>query len=117
MHSRGVAANANETPIQSTSWRAEQAGRKAEAILDLRKSADLQDRLGLGCNTIKPMREMLADLLPMNGDLVQAFVEYQVVLAHKMNHFDSLYGAGSSTFALGDIATAISENTHSNRER
>jgi len=73
----GVAANANETPIQSTSWRAEQAGRKAEAILDLRKSADLQDRLGLGCNTIKPMREMLADLLPMNGDLVQAFVEYQ----------------------------------------
>ena len=51
------------------------------------------------------MREMLADLLLMNGDPAQALVEYRAVLDHKMNRFDSLYGAGSSAFALGDIAT------------
>jgi tetratricopeptide (TPR) repeat protein len=86
--------------------RAEQEGRKAEAVYDLRESANLQDRLGLSYNTIKPMREMLADLLLINGDSAQALVEYQTVLAHKTNRFDSLYGAGSSAFAIGDIATA-----------
>lgn len=87
-------------------WRAEQEGLKAEAVHDLRESANLQDRLGLSYNTIKPMREMLADLLLMNGDPAQALVEYRAVLEHKMNRFDSLYGAGSSAFAIGDIATA-----------
>jgi hypothetical protein len=87
-------------------WRAEQAGQKVDAVHDLRESANLQDRLGLSYNTIKPMREMLADLLLINGDPVEALVEYQAVLAHKVNRFDSLYGAGSSAFALGDIATA-----------
>ena len=86
-------------------WTAEQEGRKAEAVHELRESANLQDRLGLSYNTIKPMREMLADLLLMNGDPAQALVEYRAVLDHKMNRFDSLYGAGSSAFALGDIAT------------
>lgn len=87
-------------------WTAEKKGRKAEAVYDLRESANLQDRLGLSYNTIKPMREMLADLLLMNGDPGQALTEYRAVLVHKMNRFDSLYGAGSSAFALGDIATA-----------
>ena len=87
-------------------WRAQQAGQKAEAVRDLRASADLQDHLGLSYNTIKPMREMLADLLLMNGDTAQALAEYQAVLAHRKNRFDSLYGAGSSSFALGDITSA-----------
>jgi hypothetical protein len=87
-------------------WTADQDGHQSEAARDLRESANLQDRLGLSYNTIKPMREMLADLLLMNGDPAQALVEYKAVLAHKMNRFDSLYGAGSSAFALGDIATS-----------
>jgi hypothetical protein len=53
------------------------------------------------------MREMLADLLLMNGDRAQALAEYRAVLAHNMNRFDSLYGAGSSAFAVGDVATAM----------
>ena len=52
------------------------------------------------------MREMLADLLLMNGDRAQALAEYRAVLANKMNRFDSLYGAESSAFAVGDVATA-----------
>jgi tetratricopeptide (TPR) repeat protein len=87
-------------------WRAEQAGQKAEAVHDLREAANLQTRLGLSYNTIKPMREMLADLLLMNGDPAQALSEYRAVLANNMNRFDSLYGAGSSAFAVGDVATA-----------
>src|ERR1700679_2160157 len=47
-------------------WTAEKEGKKAEAVHDLCESASLQDHLGLSYNTIKPMREMLADLLWMN---------------------------------------------------
>jgi len=87
-------------------WSAEQAGQNTEAVHDLSESADLQDQLGLSYNTIKPMREMFADLLLMNGDPAQALVEYRAVLAHKMNRFDSLYGAAASALALDEITTA-----------
>jgi len=48
---------------------------------------------------------MLAGLLLMNGDPVQTLAEYLAVLAHRTNRVDSLYGAGSSAFALGAVAT------------
>jgi tetratricopeptide (TPR) repeat protein len=84
-------------------WRAQRAGQKAQAIQDLRAASDLQDRLGTSYVTIKPIREMLADILLLSGDPKQAIVEYKAVLDQKANRFDSLYGAGTSAFALGDI--------------
>jgi hypothetical protein len=46
---------------------------------------------------------MLADVLLLNGDSKEAMVEYKAVLVQKANRFDSLYGAGTSAFALGDV--------------
>jgi tetratricopeptide (TPR) repeat protein len=86
-------------------WRAQQAGKKDEAVHDLRAAADLQDRLGRYVID-KPVREMLADLLALNGNPTQALAEYKTVLAQKPNRFDSLYGAGSAAFALGDAPAA-----------
>ena len=84
-------------------YRSQRAGHKAQAIQDLRAAADLQDRLGTSYVTIKPTREMLADVLLLNGNSIEALVEYKAVLDQKANRFDSLYGAGTSAFALGDI--------------
>jgi tetratricopeptide (TPR) repeat protein len=87
-------------------WLAQQAGQKTQAVLDMRQSADLLDQLGSNYSIDKPVREMLADLLLINGDPVSALVEYKVVLLKRPNRFDSLYGAGSAAFSQGDMATA-----------
>jgi tetratricopeptide (TPR) repeat protein len=87
-------------------WLAQQAGQKTQAVLDMRQSADLLDQLGSNYPIDKPVREMLADLLLINGDPASALVEYKVVLLKTPNRFDSLYGAGSVAFAQGDTATA-----------
>jgi tetratricopeptide (TPR) repeat protein len=89
-------------------WRAEQLGRNVEAVRDLREASDLQDRPGTSYVTIKPVREMLADLLLLDGDPGQALTEYKTVLAQKPNRFNSLNGAGSAAFAQGDVAVAKS---------
>ena len=99
--------NSNEVyRLAVAAWSAEQAGQKSKAVLDMRQAADLADHLGLSYATDKPIREMLADLLLANGDPSLALTEYKTVLQQKPNRFDSLYGAGSASFALGDTATA-----------
>jgi tetratricopeptide (TPR) repeat protein len=87
-------------------WRAQQAGKRADAVHDLQQAAALQDRLGTSFVTLKPVREMLADVLLSNGNTAQALTEYKAVLAQKPNRFDSLYGAGSAAYAQGDTDAA-----------
>jgi hypothetical protein len=86
--------------------RAQQAGQMTEAAHDLQQAASLQDHLGTSYVTLKPVREMLADLLLANGETAQALTEYKAVLAQKPNRFDSLYGAGSASYAQGDTSAA-----------
>jgi hypothetical protein len=83
-------------------WRAEQAGEKVVAEQDLRKAADLQDRLDSNYVIIKPVREMLADLLLLNGNPAGALAEYRAVLILQPNRFNSVYGAGTAALRLGD---------------
>jgi tetratricopeptide (TPR) repeat protein len=87
-------------------WRAEQAGEKAVAEQDLRKAADLQDRLESNYVIIKPVREMLADLLLLNGNQAEALAEYRAVLVLQPNRFNSVYGAGTAALRAGDMVTA-----------
>jgi tetratricopeptide (TPR) repeat protein len=87
-------------------WRAEQAGSKAAAEQALHKAADLQDRLGSNYVIMKPVREMLADLLLQNGDQSGALAEYKAVLVLQPNRFNSLFGAGTAALGLGDRETA-----------
>jgi tetratricopeptide (TPR) repeat protein len=87
-------------------WRAEQAGEKVVAEQDLRKAADLQDRLDSNYVIIKPVREMLADLLLLNGNQAGALAEYRAVLILQPNRFNSVYGAGTAALRAGDMVTA-----------
>ncbi|MDQ1452557.1 MAG: hypothetical protein QOK38_2423 [Acidobacteriaceae bacterium] len=87
-------------------WQAQRAGDKKLAREMLRKGADLQDQLGSNYTVIKPVREMLADLLLLNGDQAGALAEYKAVLVLQPNRFNSVYGAGSAAFATGDAGTA-----------
>jgi hypothetical protein len=102
-----TAQNYDETlRLVLAGWLAEQAGQKTQAVLDLRRSADLTDELGSNYPIEKPIREMLADLLLINGDPASAPVEYRAVLVKRPNRFNSLYGAGTAAFAQGDTVTA-----------
>jgi len=87
-------------------WSAEQAGENAVAEQDLRKAADLQDRLESNYTIVKPVREMLADLLLLNGNQAEALAEYRAALVLQPNRFNSVYGAGTAALRAGDRVTA-----------
>ena len=70
-------------------WQAQRAGDMKLALETIRKAADLQDQLGSNYTVIKPVREMLADLLLLNGDQAGALAEYKAVLVLQPNRFDS----------------------------
>jgi tetratricopeptide (TPR) repeat protein len=86
-------------------WMAFADGRLAQAVGQMRESADLQDRVGQGEVDI-PAREMLADMLLEANQPQQALAEYQRSLALSPNRFNGLYNAGRAAEAAGDAATA-----------
>jgi tetratricopeptide (TPR) repeat protein len=87
-------------------WIAHEAGRKDEAAKMLREAADLQDRLRTGNSVLKPVRELLADMLMRDGRPAEALAEYRAVLERQPNRFNSVFGAGSAADASGDAETA-----------
>ena len=83
-------------------WKAKESGDKAGAELALRKAADLQDRLASNYVIIKPVREMMGDVLFQNGEPAKALTEYKAVLELQPNRLRSVFGAGSAALAVGD---------------
>jgi tetratricopeptide (TPR) repeat protein len=88
-------------------WAAFAEGNAADALKNLRDSADLQDKVGQGEVDI-PAREMLADMLMDLGMPREALAEYQKALQLSPNRFNGLYNAGRAAEALGDAAQARS---------
>jgi tetratricopeptide (TPR) repeat protein len=86
-------------------WVAFAGGHSADALLHMRESADLQDKVGQGEVDI-PAREMLADMLLELGQPQAALVEYKQALKLSPNRFNGLYGAGRAAEAAGDRAEA-----------
>jgi tetratricopeptide (TPR) repeat protein len=86
-------------------WVAFAQGNAADAVKNMRDSADLQDKVGQGEVDI-PAREMLADILLESGRPQQALVEYQQALKLSPNRFNGLYNAGKAAEAVGDEAQA-----------
>jgi tetratricopeptide (TPR) repeat protein len=66
----------------------------------LRKTADVQDKIGKG-ETEMPAREMRADMLLDAKRYEAALQEYEVSLKTDPNRFSSLYGAAQAAEALG----------------
>ena len=83
-------------------WSAHQAGRKDEAERMLREAADLQDGIGSGNSVIKPVRELLADMLMLDGKPAEALVAYRSVLERQPHRFSAASGAGSAAYDTGD---------------
>jgi hypothetical protein len=70
------------------------------AIALLRPIADRQDKLGKGELDL-PVREMMADMLLIDGEDDEALNEFQGSLASDPNRFNGLLGAGRAAEALG----------------
>jgi tetratricopeptide (TPR) repeat protein len=87
------------------SWVAFAEGNTAEALRQMRASADLQDKVGQGEVDI-PAREMLADLLLESGKAKEALVEYKQALKLSPNRFNGLFFAGRAAEAAGESGEA-----------
>jgi tetratricopeptide (TPR) repeat protein len=66
----------------------------------LRPIADRQDKVGKGELDL-PVREMLAEMLLIDGKDDEALKEYQASLASDPNRFNGLLGAGRAAERLG----------------
>src|SRR5579863_262225 len=88
-------------------WAAFAEGNAADALKNMRDSADLQDKVGQGEVDI-PAREMLADMLMELGMPRDALAEYRKSLQLSPNRLNGLYNAGRAAEALGDAAQARS---------
>jgi tetratricopeptide (TPR) repeat protein len=86
-------------------WSAYAEGNSADALQQMRQSADLQDKVGQGEVDI-PAREMLADMLLDLGRPKEALAEYQKALTLSPNRFNGLFNAGRAAEAAGDQALA-----------
>jgi tetratricopeptide (TPR) repeat protein len=82
-------------------WVAYAEGKPADAVKQMRETADLQDKVGQGEVDI-PAREMLADILLELGQPREALNEYAQALMLSPNRFNGLYNAGRAAEAAGD---------------
>jgi tetratricopeptide (TPR) repeat protein len=86
-------------------WLAFAESRESEALEAMRRSADLQDKVGQGEVDI-PAREMLADMLLELGHPDKALIEYQRALDESPGRFNALFNAGRAAEAVGNRETA-----------
>ncbi len=88
-------------------WIAFAQGKSAEALKQMRQSADLQDKVGQGEVDI-PAREMLADMLLELKLPQEALTEYKKASSLSPNRFNGLLNAGMAAEAADDKAQAES---------
>jgi tetratricopeptide (TPR) repeat protein len=88
-------------PDEIRAWARFAQGDLPGAIRLLQPVADRQDKLGEGGIEV-PAREMLADMLLLNGQYAEALREYQGVLASDPNRFNALLAAGRAAEALSE---------------
>ena len=78
------------------SWISYGIGDKEKALVQLRRAADIEDSLDKDPVTpgaVLPARELLADMLVLNGNYSEALTAYKESLAINPNRFNSLTGA------------------------
>jgi tetratricopeptide (TPR) repeat protein len=97
---RAGASNAT-LPDEIRAWARFAQGDLPGAATLLQPVADRQDKLGEGGIEV-PAREMLADMLLLNGQFAEALHEYQGVLASDPNRFNALLAAGRAAEELGE---------------
>jgi tetratricopeptide (TPR) repeat protein len=77
------------------SWIHFEQGEKEKALIELRQAADIEDSIDKNPVTpgaVLPARELLADMLLLNGDYMGALKEYELTLVISPNRLNSVLG-------------------------
>jgi tetratricopeptide (TPR) repeat protein len=88
-------------PDEIRAWARFAQGDLPGAVTLLQPVADRQDKIGEGGIEV-PAREMLADMLLLNGRFAESLQEYQRVLASDPNRFNALLASGRAAEELGE---------------
>jgi tetratricopeptide (TPR) repeat protein len=97
--------NSDEGEVRA--WLAFAEKRNEDAIAEMRKVADIQDKLGKGEVAI-PAREMLADMLLELHQPEKALVEYEASMKIDPSRFNGLAGAAKAADRAHQAAKANS---------
>jgi tetratricopeptide (TPR) repeat protein len=88
-------------------WIAEKAGKGTDAIAVTRSAAELEESMDKDPVTpgaVTPAREMLAEILFLEGQSQESLTQYEAVLKLTPNRFNALYGAACAAEASGDAS-------------
>jgi tetratricopeptide (TPR) repeat protein len=86
-------------------WVAYAAGKRDDAIAQLRTAADAEDATDKSAVTpgpLAPARELLGDMLLDAGRAADALAAYEATIKKEPNRFRAVYGAGKAAAAAGD---------------
>jgi len=103
---------AGQTEVQilaAQAWVAQAQGDKAEALKFMRGAADLEDASEKHVameNRLYPMRELLGDMLMLQGQEREALKEYETSLKNAPMRLRGFYGAAKAAEASGDAKKA-----------
>src|SRR5262245_1083549 len=95
--------------LGAQAWLAQGQGNKADALKFMRAAADLEDASEKHVameNRLYPMRELLADMLLMQGEAAAALKEYETSLQNAPNRLRAFYGAAKAAETAGDTKKA-----------
>jgi tetratricopeptide (TPR) repeat protein len=102
----------NQVEVQRrevAAWIVEKKGQGPDAITKMRSAAELEESMDKDAVTpgaVTPAREMLAQLLLLEGHAQDSLTEYQAVLKVAPDRFNALYGAASAAEASGNASGA-----------
>lgn len=104
---------ANQVEVQRrevNAWIAEKRGNGDEALSAMRSAVDLEetmDKHAVTPGAIIPARELMAELLLLEHNSRQAFLDYETVLKTAPNRFNALWGAAQAAESFGETTTAL----------
>jgi hypothetical protein len=93
----------------AAAWIAFAQGRKDEAIAAMREAAGLEDgtdKSAISPGPLKPVRELLGEMLLEAGRPADALAEFEKTMKKEPNRFRSVYGAARAAAGAGDRARA-----------
>jgi hypothetical protein len=99
---------AEQTQIQrrsASAWLALAEGRRAEALVEMRAAAALEDGTEKNAVTpgpLAPARELVGEMLLQMDQPADALKEFEATLEKEPNRFRTLFGAASSASLAGD---------------
>jgi tetratricopeptide (TPR) repeat protein len=95
--------------LGAQAWTAQGQGNKSDALKFMRAAADLEDASEKHVameNRLYPMRELLADMLMVQGEAAAALKEYETSLKNAPMRLRGFYGAAKAAEASGDARKA-----------